>query len=209
MSTTERVLIVGGGAREHAIGWKIKQDNPYVNLFFAPGNGGTEDLGTNLDIDSNDIDRLRSAARNKRIDLTIVGPERPIAGGIVNAFGEAGLEIFGHTQEAAILESDKAEAVRFMRRHNIPHPASEIFTDPEEAEHFINYSGWGKIVIKASGLAEGKGVRLPDTEEEAIDVIRRMMTDRELGGAGEKIVIQKRLYGREMSVIGFVSNQVG
>lgn len=209
MKERETVLIVGGGGREHAIGWKIKKDNPDVELFFAPGNGGTADIGTNLDIDSNDIDRLCSTVKDKKIDYTIVCPERPLVNGIVDAFAQDGLEIFGHTQKAAVLEGDKGKAIEFMMRHKIPHPPSRIFTDPKAAEAFVQNIPWPKIVIKAAGIAEGKGVDLPDTLEEAIDSIRKMMIDRKFGEAGEKIVIQKRLKGQEMSVIGFVSNQVG
>lgn len=205
----ERVLVVGSGAREHAIGWKIKKDNPDVKLLFAPGNGGTESIGTNIDISPNDIDRLRAFAKDNKINYTFVGPERPLVNGIVDAFVEDELDIFGHTQRTAALEGDKAKAVEFMRRYNIPYPPSRIFTDPKEAEAFVENPDWPEIVIKASGLAEGKGVDLPNTLDEAKASIRKFMIDRKFGDAGEKIVIQKRLKGREISLIGFIANEVG
>lgn len=206
----EKILIVGSGAREHAMGWQMMQhDQGNRELFFAPGNGGTSQIGQNVDIGVDEIDRLQAFAHDEEIDFTVVGPERPLANGIVNAFQKENLTIFGHTKEAAILESDKAEAVLFMRRHNIPHPDSAIFTDPLEAEFFIQNNPWEDIVIKASGLAEGKGVVLPDSKEEGIDVVRRMMIDKDFGDAGDKIVIQERLKGEEVSVIGFVSNEIG
>ncbi|MEK7573229.1 MAG: phosphoribosylamine--glycine ligase [Patescibacteria group bacterium] len=205
MNERKRVLTVGGGAREHAIGWKIKKDNPNAELIFAPGNGGTENIGTNLDIDSSDIDRLRAFAKDNRVTDTVIGPERPLVDGIVDAFREDGLEIFGHTQKAALLEGDKARAVEFMRKNNIPHPPSAIFTDYQEAEAFIKSKlKWGEIVVKTSGLADGKGVLLPNSEKEELEAIRRMMIDKEFGEAGKKIVIQKRIKGREVSLIGFV-----
>ncbi|HTK03190.1 MAG TPA: phosphoribosylamine--glycine ligase [Alphaproteobacteria bacterium] len=205
----QKILILGSGAREHAIGWKILQDNPKVKLFFAPGNGGTSKIGNNLDIDVNDTKRLLNFASENNIDLTIVGPERPLANGIVNAFQKKSLSIFGHTKEATILESDKAEAMLFMQRHRIPHPDFRIFTDSKEAEEFVRNPAWEKFVIKASGLADGKGVVLPGTEEDAILTIRKMMIEGEFGEAGKKIVIQERLIGKEVSVIGFVSNEIG
>lgn len=202
--------MVGSGAREHAIGWQISRHSPEEReLFFAPGNGGTAQIGQNVDIGAGEIDRLAGFAQDNRIGFTIVGPERLLADGIVNTFQENNLPIFGHTKEAAVLEADKAEAVLFMRKHSIPHPASYIFTDSREAELFIKNNPNTNVVVKASGLAEGKGVILPDTEDEAIVAIRSMMVDKSFGKAGEKIVIQERLVGREVSVIGFVGNEIG
>ncbi len=205
-----KVLIIGSGAREHAIGWKILQhDSQHRKLFFAPGNGGTAEIGENIDINANDTDRLLNFAIDNNIDLTIVGPEGPLANGIVNTFQAKGLSIFGHTKEAAVLEYDKGEAMLFMERHRIPHPRFEIFTDSNKAEDFIKSNDWKGIVIKANGLAEGKGVVLPDNDEEAIVTIRKMMIEEQFGEAGRKIVIQERLIGKEVSVIGFVSNDIG
>src|SRR3989338_761383 len=201
----EKIMIVGSGAREHAIGWKIRQHHgSRRELFFAPGNGGTEQIGQNIPIGVKEIDKLTAFAFENKVDFTVVGPDDPLADGIVDVFNKEGLPIFGHTQEAAKLEWSKAEAVRFMRRHGIPHPASCIFTDHTEAQSFIYKSPWERIVLKADGLALGKGVILPDTTEEAIQGIKRIMVDKEFKDAGKTIVIQERLDGIEASVIGLV-----
>ena len=209
MAERIKVLIVGDGAREHAIGWKIKKDSADVKLFFAPGNGGTGLIGDNKEIEATDIDKLLAFAKDQGIDFTIVGPEKPLEMGVVDAFREARKEIFGHTKKAAVLETSKAAAIRFMRGHHIPHPESKIFSDREAVEAFVMNCPWKEIVVKASGLAAGKGVILPDTSEKAIAAIRRIMVDREFDDAGEEIVIQKREYGKEVSVIGFISNEIG
>jgi len=201
----EKIMIVGSGAREHAIGWAIKQHQGHKReLFFAPGNGGTEQIGQNIPIGVREIDKLVGYASDHNIDFTVVCPDDPLADGIVDVFNKEGLPIFGHTQEAAKLEWSKAEAVRFMRRHNIPHPASSIFTDPIEAQCFIYKSPWERVVLKADGLALGKGVILPDTTEEAIQGIKRIMIDKEFKDAGKTMVAQERLEGIEASVIGLV-----
>ncbi len=206
----EKILVVGSGAREHAIGWKIKKDFPDDReLFFAPGNDGMQNLGKNIDIDSGDINKLVSFASDNNIDITIVGPEGPLANGIVDAFGEEEMSIFGPTKEAAILESDKAEALFFMQRHHIPHPNSRVFEISEEAEAFVKSLDSSQIVIKASGLCAGKGVVLPDSREDAINTVRAMMVEGKFGDPGRKIVIQERMFGKEVSVIGFVANEIG
>ncbi|MDP3987695.1 MAG: phosphoribosylamine--glycine ligase [Candidatus Levybacteria bacterium] len=201
----ERIMIVGEGAREHAIGWKIRRHHGRRReLFFAPGNGGTEQIGQNIPIGVKEIDKLVGYAFDNKIDFTVVGPDDPLARGIVDAFNTENLPIFGHTQEAAKLEWSKAEAVRFMRRHGIPHPASSIFTDSIEAQCFIYKSPWERVVLKADGLALGKGVILPDTTEEAIQGIKRIMIGKEFKDAGKTMVVQERLEGIETSVIGLV-----
>lgn len=204
------VLIVGSGGREHAIGWKIAQDNPNTQLSFAPGNGGTEDLGKNLDIASTDIDRLVNHAVDDRVDLVIVGPEDPLSMGLINALGEASDEVsgFGPTQEAARLESDKAFAVDFMKRWGIPHPYTEVYDDPQKALKFFENHLPQDFVIKASGLAKGKGVFLPEDLTSAEKSVRDLMTEGTLGEAGKKILIQKRLSGTEVSAIALVSNEI-
>lgn len=204
----ENVLIIGSGAREHALGWKIRQGSSHVRLDFAPGNGGTAQIGTNRDIGFTDIDRMVNFAVDNG-SFVVVGPERPLAMGLVNALSEAGVSAFGPTQETAQLESSKAFAVDFMDRYDIPHPETEVFDDPLEAEAFIRgYPSADDFVIKADGLAEGKAVILPRSQEEAISTIRRMMVDREFKEAGERILIQQRLYGTEVSAIALVSNEV-
>lgn len=205
----QNVLIIGSGGREHAIGWKIHQDNPHVRLDFAPGNGGTQQIGRNHEgIGPTDIDRLVNFARDNG-SFVVVGPERPLAMGLVNALSEAKVSAFGPTQEAAQLESSKAFAIDFMDRYDIPHPETEVFDDPLEAEAFIrSFPSVNDFVIKADGLAEGKAVFLPESWEDAINIIRRMMIDGQFGEAGRRILIQQRLFGKEVSVIALVSNRV-
>jgi phosphoribosylamine---glycine ligase len=204
----ESVLIVGSGAREHALGWKMRQDSPHVRLDFAPGNGGTSSIGRNLDIGPRDISRIVNHASDNG-SFVVVGPERPLAEGLVDALGEAGVESFGPTQSAARLESSKSFATDFMSRHGIPHPTTEVFDDPHDAISFVtHYDSPEGLVIKADGLAEGKAVFLPDTVEGAVHAIRRIMIDKIFGDAGQKILVQERLRGREVSAIALVSNEV-
>lgn len=200
------ILVVGSGGREHALGWKLHNDLPEASLFFAPGNGGTQTIGENLDI-GDSVDSLVGFAADHDIDLTVVGPEVPLADGVVDAFEEAGLSIFGPSQRAARLESSKAWASAFMNRHGIPGPESAIFTDTATAEAFVSSPPWKQIVIKADGLAAGKGVILPDTREEAIRTVRGMLAGELFGDAGRTIVIQERLSGPEVSVLAFSDGQ--
>jgi phosphoribosylamine--glycine ligase / phosphoribosylformylglycinamidine cyclo-ligase len=199
-ATAENILIVGSGGREHALGFRLA--GPGRNLFFAPGNGGTEEFGTNVDIASGDIDGLVRFAVDGEIDFTVVGPEDPLAHGIVGAFGDVRKEIMGPTSDAARLESSKAIATHFMLSHNIPSPDCVTFTDYEAALRFIDVPPW-PVVIKASGLASGKGVVVPDTHDEAVAAIRAMLVEKKFGEAGREIVIQERLSGPEISVFAF------
>ncbi len=195
------VLIVGNGGREHAIGAKLG-DSPYVpKLYFAPGNVGTGQLGTNLDIGVEDFDKLAQFAKDHKA-FTVVGPEKPIASGIEQVFSAEKLPIFAPSREAALLESSKDWAIRFMKRHSIPHPDSRVFTTAYEALRFIENPPW-KVVIKADGLASGKGVYLPETQEDAKQAINDLMTLGTCGKAGETIVIQEKLKGKEVSMFAF------
>lgn len=203
---SERILIIGSGGREHALGWKIEQSRNVEKIYFAPGNAGTQTIGQNLDINVNEIDRLRRFSKDNQITLTVVGPEAPLEQGIVNAYTEDNLPIFGPTKEAALLETDKAWAVRFMERHNIPHPPSKIFSDFQEAIDYINNQIPTEIVIKASGLAAGKGVILPDSIEEAYQAIKRIMIDKEFD-RGDTVIIQKRLQGKEVSLLAITDGK--
>ena len=196
----ERILIVDNRGRGHALGWKLKVADGSRELFFAPGNFGTSRLGANVDIDVTEIDRLERFASDNQMTLTVVGPEVPLEKGIANAFREDGLDIFAPTKEAAILETSKSEAIRFMQRHNIPHPESRIFDDINEALSFVENPTWAEIVVKACGLAAGKGVILPDSLEEAKQAVKRIMIDKEFDD-GKEVVIQKRLRGKEVSLI--------
>lgn len=197
------VLIVGSGGREHALGWKLAQSPRVGKMYFAPGNAGTGDLGENVDIAADRVSELVAFARKNAIDLTIVGPEIPLSLGLVDQLKKHGLAVFGPTRNAARLESSKAWATDFMERFHIPHPESFIFHDVVSARLYFKSLDWknNRIVIKADGLAAGKGVFLPDTYDEAADNLKRLMVDREFGTAGDTIIVQKRLAGQEMSLM--------
>ncbi len=211
----ESVLLLGNGAREHALGWKIKQSPLVGDVYFASGNAGTEQIGTNLDFAATDIDKAAAFAHNHQIDLTIVGPEVPLAAGIVDFFQESWLRIFGPTKAAARIESSKIWSDKFMGRHGIPHPTGISYQEGQ-MEYALNFLGllqlvqqhtrgseYAKaIVIKADGLAAGKGVELPDDDRQARMAIQNMMSGRSYGDAGKSILIQGRLNGKELSVIG-------
>src|SRR5699024_4984318 len=172
-------------------------------IFCAPGNGGIEEQAKCVDIDEMDIKGLINFAKENKIDLTIVGPENPLNAGIADAFMEAGLKIFAPRKNAAILEGSKSFAKQFMMNHNIPTAKYDTFTDAEEAKKYIEKEG-APIVIKADGLAEGKGVIVAETKEQALDAIDTMMIEGAFAGAGEKVVIEQFLDGREFSLIAFV-----
>lgn len=191
------VLVVGSGGREHALGWKISQSSRVDNVYFAPGNGGTS---INLDIKQNDIAGLLSFARGKENLLTIVGPEEPLSLGIVDAFAKEGLRIFGPTASAAKIEASKAFAKEFMTEAGIPTTRFGIFTSADKAKDYIaNQSA--PLVIKADGLAAGKGVVVCDNSEQAMAAIDSMMVRREFGSAGDRVVIEERISGEEASFI--------
>lgn len=189
------VLIVGSGGREHAIGWKISQSRHVDKIYFAPGNGGTFE---NLDIKQNDIDKLVSFAKKQRSKklLTIVGPEEPLSLGIVDAFEKEDLRIFGPTRQAAMLEASKAFAKELMREAGIPTAEFAIFTDAHKAKDYVSKQS-KPLVVKADGLAAGKGVVVCDNADQAIAAIDSMMTKKEFGAAGSRIVIEERLSGEE------------
>lgn len=200
--TVAKVLIVGSGGREHALGWKIGQSQQVSELYFAPGNAGTALFGKNIEIGALEIDRLVRFAKDNDIILTVVGPEVPLAAGIVDAFEEEGLLIFGPTGRAALLETDKAWATAFMQRHNIPHPKSSTIGGFGEALNYVKQQGGDKIVIKATGLAAGKGVFLPKSLREAEACLKRIMINEEFGPCKE-VLIQERITGREVSQLAF------
>jgi phosphoribosylamine--glycine ligase len=190
------VLIVGSGGREHAFGWRISQSRHVNKVYFAPGNGGTSE---NVDIKYNDIDKLLSFAKKHKL-LTIVGPEEPLSLGIVDVFEKEGLRVFGPSKQAAMLESSKAFAKEFMRNAGIPTADFAIFTDAQKAKDYV--AGQDKpLVVKADGLAAGKGVVVCDNADQAIAAIDNIMTKKEFGAAGSKVVIEERLSGEEASFI--------
>jgi phosphoribosylamine---glycine ligase len=195
--TSDNVLIVGFGSREHALGWKIAQSKHISKIYFAPGNGGTSE---NIDIKHNDIDKLVSFAKRQSNLLTVVGPEEALSLGIVDAFEKEGLRIFGPRKEPARLETSKAFAKEFMHDAGIRTPEFAMFSDPQKAEDYVVRQS-KPLVIKADGLAAGKGVVVCDSADQAIPVIERMMIKKEFGAAGTKVVIEERLYGEEVSFI--------
>jgi len=195
------ILIIGSGGREHALAWKIRQSKRVKNIWIAPGNGGTGLVGTTIPLQSNDLVGLFTFAKKNAIDLTIVGPEAPLAMGIVDFFEKEGLAIFGPTKQAARLETSKAWAIKFMKRHHIPHPKSHIFDSFNQAQTFIKQSSWKTYVIKADGLASGKGVILTDSKKEAIQTAQDMLAGQAFGKAGKQILIQEKLTGYEISIV--------
>jgi len=196
------ILIIGSGGREHALGWKVAQSDKTSRVFVAPGNAGTflEDKLENVDIAVEDLDGLLAFAQENDIALTLVGPEVPLVLGVVDKFTEAGLRCFGPTQGAAQLEGSKAFTKDFLERHNIPSAAYGNFTDIDEAVAYVKEHG-APIVIKADGLAAGKGVILAQTEQEAIDAIKDMLAGNSFGEAGHRVVVEEFLLGEEASFI--------
>ncbi|SEP62073.1 phosphoribosylamine--glycine ligase [Ectothiorhodospira magna] len=202
------ILIIGGGGREHALAWKAARSPRVDTVFVAPGNGGTaREAGCrNLDIGAEDIPGLLAFARKENIDLTIVGPEAPLVAGVVDAFQAEGLAIFGPTQDAARLEGSKAFSKDFLARHHIPTAAYGSFTDLDEALAYLRAQG-APIVVKADGLAAGKGVILARTLAEAEAAVRDMLAGNAFGQAGHRVVIEEFLSGEEASFICMVDGE--
>ena len=203
-----RILIVGGGGREHALAWKAAQSDKVDTVYVAPGNAGTahEQRMQNIDIDAEDVDSLKTFALENSIDLTIVGPEAPLVKGIVDIFKAAGLKVFGPSKGAAQLEGSKAFTKDFLARHHIPTAAYGNFTDEKEAIAYVKQQG-APIVIKADGLAAGKGVILAQTEAEAIAAIGDMLSGNKFGDAGARVVVEEFLTGEEASFICMVDGR--
>jgi phosphoribosylamine--glycine ligase/phosphoribosylformylglycinamidine cyclo-ligase len=197
-----RILVIGSGGREHALAWKLTQ-SPRVNeIFVAPGNGGTAMIAENVPIRADDVAALVTFAKEKAIDLTVIGPEIPLVAGVVDAFQEAGLRALGPTAAAARLEGSKAFAKAFMVQEAIPTAPADIFDDYETAREALAQRQ-GPVVVKASGLAAGKGVLICDNQEEAQAALTSMMVERTFGNAGERVLIEERLEGEEASVLAF------
>jgi len=197
-----KILIVGSGGREHALAWKAKQSPDVDIVYVAPGNAGTalETGIENIEISSDDIPGLLNFARNEQIDLTIIGPEAPLVAGIVDQFKEHGLACFGPSAAAAQLEGSKSFCKDFMARHNIPTAEYQTFTDSDAAIAYIQQKGT-PIVVKADGLASGKGVIVAETEQQAIDAVNDMLAGNRFGEAGHRVVIEEFLQGEEASFI--------
>lgn len=203
-----KVLVIGSGGREHALAWKAAQSSDVETVFVAPGNAGiaTEPKLENVDIGVNDIEALITFAKDNDIGLTIVGPEAPLVIGIVDKFQAAGLRIFGPTAGAAQLEGSKAFTKDFLQRHNIPSGSYGNFTDVDKAIAYIEKEG-APIVIKADGLAAGKGVILAQSNEEAIEAVKDMLSGNAFGDAGARVVIEEFLTGEEASFICMIDGE--
>ncbi len=199
-----KVLIVGNGGREHALAWKVKQSPLVSKLYVARGNAGIWQIAEKVDISPTDVESLIKFAKEEKIDLTIVGPEQPLSEGIADAFEKEGLRIFGHKKDAAMLEASKVYAKNFMKKYGIPTAFYGTFDNEEEAIGFVKKMGT-PIVIKADGLAAGKGVIIAYTEEEAIETIRDMFAGK-FGEASKRIVIEEFLEGEEASYIAMVKD---
>lgn len=193
-----KILIVGSGGREHALVWKISQSKRVSKIFAAPGNPGMNNLAESVDIKPSNIIELADFAQEAKIDLTVIGPEQPLALGIVDEFNSRNLKIFGPTQKAAMIETSKSFAKEFMRKNNIPTPAFKIINSAVDALEYFRTAKF-PLVIKADGLAAGKGVYICHKIEEAEDGIKEIMLDGKFGKAGERVVIEEFLDGQEMS----------
>ena len=201
-----KILVIGSGGREHALAWKIAQSERIQMVYVAPGNGGTATDARLKNVPITDVQALVEFAKNEHIALTVVGPEAPLAAGVVNAFREHGLKVFGPTREAAQLESSKDFAKAFMQRHHIPTAEYQTFSDVKAAHAYIDEKG-APIVIKADGLAAGKGVVVAMSLAEAHEAIDMMLSDNRLGDAGARVVIEEFLAGEEASFIVMVDGK--
>ena len=201
-----RILVVGGGGREHALVWKLKQSPQVKQLFAAPGNGGIAELAECIDVGPSEVRRLADFATTQGIDLTVVGPELPLTLGIVDEFESRGLRIFGANRQAAILEGSKAFAKRLMRKYKIPTGFFQTFDRAEDARRYIQDVG-APIVVKADGLASGKGAMVCPTVKKALDAVKLAMDDRIFGDAGEKTVVEEFLTGEEASFLAFTDGE--
>ncbi len=201
-SKKQRILIIGSGGREHAVGWKVMQSPKVEKIFFAPGNAGTKELGTNIDIKATDIDALLDFAKKERIDLTLALPDDPLALGIVDTFQKENLKIWGPTKNASKIEWSKAYAKGFMKRYNIPTARYQVFTNYDTACQYIETQSY-PLVIKASGLALGKGVIIVKNKNEATKTLEDILINKIFGTAGDEVVIEEYLVGTEISIHAF------
>lgn len=201
-----KVLIVGSGGREHAIAWKVAQSPRVDKIYCAPGNAGIEEFAECVPIGAMEFDKLVTFAKEKEIDLTVIGMDDPLVGGVVDAFEAEGLRVFGPQKNAAILEGSKAFSKDLMKKYNIPTAAYENFTDPQAALAYLETAKF-PIVLKADGLALGKGVLICNTLEEAKDGVKEIMEDKKFGSAGNAMVIEEFMTGREVSVLSYVDGK--
>ncbi len=202
-----KILIVGSGGREHAIAWKVSQSKKVTKLYCAPGNAGISKVAECVPIGAMEFDKLAEFAKENEIDLTVIGMDDPLVAGIVDVFEAKGLRVFGPRKNAAILEGSKAFAKNLMKKYHIPTAAYETFTDPQAALDYLK-TGKFPMVLKADGLALGKGVLICQTKEEAEEGVKTLMLDKKFGSAGNEIVIEEFMTGREVSVLSFVDGNV-
>ncbi|MCR4715953.1 MAG: phosphoribosylamine--glycine ligase [Lachnospiraceae bacterium] len=201
-----KVLIVGSGGREHAIAASVAKSDKVDKIYCAPGNAGISKIAECVDIAAMDIDAMVAFAKEKAIDLTIVGMDDPLVAGMVDAFEAAGLRAFGPRKNAAIIEGSKAFSKDLMKKYNIPTAAYEVFTSAEDAKNYLETSKY-PIVLKADGLALGKGVLICNTKEEALAGVDELMLDKKFGSAGDTIVVEEFMTGREVSVLCFADGK--
>ncbi len=201
-----KVMVIGGGAREHALAWKIAQSHKVKELYVAPGNAGTASIAGNLNIKPNDIEALVKAAQDINIDLTVVGPEAPLAAGIVDYFERIGMPIFGPTKAATQIESSKVFAKKLMQKYAIPCPRGVTFSTYTEAREYLE-SQPAPIVVKADGLAAGKGVTVASSREDAQKALSDIMEAKVFGSAGDSVVIEECLTGKEVSLLAFTDGK--
>ncbi len=199
-----KILVVGKGGREHVLVWKLAKSPLVTDVFCAPGNAGTALDGQNLDINANDVARLLKFARAEKIGLTVIGPEAPLVAGMVDAFEDSGLLVFGPTKEAAELEGSKAFAKDFMRLANVPTAEYAVFDDATAAIAHVEERSERPLVVKADGLAAGKGVMVCPTRQETVAAIRQTMLTNAFGEAGRRVVIEEALVGQEASILAIV-----
>ena len=200
------VLIVGKGGREHAIAWKLSSSPRVSDLLCAPGNAGTSSIAENVPISDTDVEALLAFSMQRSVDFTVVGPEAPLAEGIVDRFRESGLPIFGPTQAAARIESSKSYAKNLMLHAGIPTARAEVFDDFDSARRYVE-SVQPPVVVKANGLTAGKGVTVAATTRDAIAALQRQMIDREFGSSGGTVLVEECLEGPELSVFAFVDGE--
>ncbi|KAA0567034.1 phosphoribosylamine--glycine ligase [Bacillus sp. CH30_1T] len=201
-----KVLVIGRGGREHAICKKLAESESVTEVFCAPGNAGIASVATNLPYSESDVNDLIAFAKKEHIAYTFVGPETPLLDGIVNRFQKEDLHIFGPTKEAAIIEGSKSFSKELMKKYNIPTAKYEVFTRVEKAIEYVKEVG-APIVVKADGLAAGKGVVVAETETEAISALEEMLLDEKFGDASSKVVVEECLFGEEFSLMAFVHGE--
>ncbi len=200
------VLLLGSGAREHAIAWKLSQSPKLTNLLVAPGNPGTAAFANSLPTKVDDFDEIVRTCRGQRIDLVVVGSEDPIAAGLVDRLTVEGIAAFGPAKDAAQIESSKVFSKELMSRHGIPTAPFGIFDNESEARTYVDATE-GSLVVKADGLARGKGVIVTESRESAQEAITAIMSDRAFGAAGDRVVIEQRLFGPEVSAHAFTDGK--